>query len=104
MRMTKLTGIDDRVRDAVLKRDSWEDTPCCVCCGSPHNIELHHYVERSRGGLGREQNLICLCHKCHTKLHEGDEQVKEYCKAYLKDCYKGWSESKQIARKGENNG
>lgn len=94
------TEISPEVRAVVYKRDSWEETPCCVFCGRPYP-EVHHYVERSRGGMGVEQNLICLCPSCHRKLHNGDRNIKVFCKAYLEDKYEGWEENAQIVQKGE---
>lgn len=94
------TEISQTVRAKVYARDSWEDTPCCVFCGRPWP-EVHHYVERSRGGLGIEENLVCLCTLCHKKLHQGDENIKDYARAYLQDKYADWEESALIARKGE---
>lgn len=95
----KTTDIPPKVRESVMRRDSYEDACCCIYCGRPRGIELHHYVERSRGGMGIEQNLVCLCKKCHTKLHNGDMNVKEYAKAYLQDFYPDWDEQELIERK-----
>ena len=94
------TQIDPDVREAVYARDSWEETPCCIYCGRPYP-EVHHYVERSRGGLGIEENLVCLCTTCHKKLHGGDKYIKLYAKAYLEDKYPGWDEKSLVAKKGE---
>lgn len=94
------TEISPKVRARVYQRDSWDDTPCCIFCGRPWP-EVHHYVERSRGGLGIEENLVCLCTQCHTNLHGGDEDIKRYARAYLQDKYPNWNEKALIAGKGE---
>lgn len=100
VKLKDLTHIPKDVRDRVIERDSYEDCPCCVYCGKPKYVQLHHYIERSRGGLGIEENLVCLCAKCHTALHKGDWQIEEYVRMYLSDKYADWDEKKLIAKKG----
>ena len=99
MKMKDATGISDEVRARVYSRDSWDGCPCCIICGNPYP-QVHHYIERSRGGLGIEQNLVCLCAKCHYDLHN-----KEYVKMtdivgqYLKNRYPDWDEKKLVKEK-----
>ena len=47
---------------------------CCEECGSTENLEAHHIVYWSESPMDRinPDNGICLCHKCHTKEHEGE--------------------------------
>lgn len=95
------TGISQKVRAEVLERDSIDGAPCCIVCGAPYQIELHHFVSRGRGGMGIESNLVCLCAYHHRKLHDGDAGVKEYCKEYLIARYEDWAEDKQIYRRAK---
>ena len=89
--------IPDKVRRKVLERDSYDDRPCCAFCGSPYNIDLHHYVERSRFGKDDERNLICLCHEHHMMLHSQDyENMQAFVKAYLSEHYENWNEKELI--------
>ena len=99
MRMKDLTEITPKVRERVLRRDSYDDHPCCQYCGSPYNIEVHHLVERSRGGMGIEQNLICLCTRCHQRLHSGEREIKVFCEDYLHNLYPDYTERDLIYRK-----
>ena len=99
MKLKDLTNIPKDVRDRVYERDSWEDNACCVFCGKPRGIEVHHFIERSRGGKGIEENLVCLCKQCHTKIHQGDTDLQNFVRDYLSDHYEGWSEESLIARK-----
>lgn len=92
------TGINEKVREMVLARDSYDDRPCCVYCGNPYHLHIHHFVERSRGGKGVEQNLITLCWACHTDLHNGNEMIKKYCMDYLEEHYADWIEKEQILK------
>lgn len=99
MKLKDLTHISQEVRDRVYERDSYEDWPCCIFCGRPRGIEVHHFIERSRGGKGVEENLVCLCKKCHTKVHQGDTDLQNFIREYLSSHYEDWSEESLIARK-----
>lgn len=55
-------------REAILHRDNYN----CQLCGKKHTLlEVHHIIWRSRGGSDDEDNLITLCHDCHSKIHDG---------------------------------
>ena len=104
MGMKQQTDIPFAVRQAVMKRDSLDGAPCCIYCGSPKFIELAHYVPRSRGGMGVESNLACLCHKCHEALDNGSDirkarDIKMVFKDWMVRCYPGWTEEGQVYRK-----
>lgn len=62
------------VRHAVFKRDNWR----CRRCGDQEfrNLTQHHIKERSQQGEDIEENLVVLCLKCHTKIHDGILAVK----------------------------
>ncbi len=100
MKLKDLTHISNDVRDRVYERDSFDGWTCCIHCGRPRSIEVHHFIERSRGGLGIEENLVCLCKGCHTKVHKGDTEIQNFIRDYLTEHYEGWSEDALIARKG----
>ena len=101
MKENRPTDISEKVRQAVYKRDSWGDAPCCIRCGRPHP-HVHHYIERSRGGLGIEENLVCLCYKCHNELHNRNyREMTDFVREYLKSHYEDWDEAKLIRRKYE---
>lgn len=51
----------------VLERDRWR----CQACGSMQNLQVHHMEFRSQGGEDSEANLITLCARCHTEMHDG---------------------------------
>ena len=53
------------LRQQVLQRDRWR----CQSCGSTVGLEVHHVQSRSHLGEDSEENLITLCHGCHSKLH-----------------------------------
>lgn len=43
----------------------------CRNCGSTKELEVHHRIRRADGGTDRLENLVTLCHKCHTDYHDG---------------------------------
>lgn len=62
-----------------------------------------HYIPRSKGGLGIEENIVTLCtnmspSRCHYKYDFGSRKEKEEIggkiKDYLKGQYLDWSEDK----------
>jgi 5-methylcytosine-specific restriction endonuclease McrA len=58
-------NISEQTRLDVLKRDNWR----CQVCGNLQQLEVHHLLFRSHGGEDLEENLITLCHSCHSALH-----------------------------------
>lgn len=86
-----------------VKIKVWErDNGCCVVCGNNYNVMPNaHYIPRSRGGLGIEQNIVTLCtelteNKCHRKFDFGTAIEREYIgdkiREYLKSKYPDWKE------------
>jgi 5-methylcytosine-specific restriction endonuclease McrA len=55
-----------KLRGETLRRDGWK----CQLCGGMQNVEVHHKKFRSQSGEDAEENLITLCHSCHTSIHE----------------------------------
>ena len=56
-------------RRCVIKRGYCEE------CGSTDRLEAHHILYWSESPKDRinVNNGACLCHKCHTKEHEGEQ-------------------------------
>ena len=63
----------------------------CVFCGSEKKLVAHHhnYINLYNE---TEDDLICVCHKCHYKIHNGcycmREDVQCKCCEYSKNNYK----------------
>jgi 5-methylcytosine-specific restriction endonuclease McrA len=53
------------LHEKVLRRDGWR----CQCCGSMHDLQVHHMQSRSSLGDDKEENLITLCARCHNQTH-----------------------------------
>ena len=79
------------------KQKVWErDGRCCIICGNPEAMPNSHYIKRSQGGLGIEQNVGTMCANCHYEYDHGfkyADQIKEKFKEHLMDCYPDWNEA-----------
>lgn len=94
----KACSISAKTKKAVYERDDG----LCVLCGRPGLPEAH-YIPRSRGGLGIEQNIVSLCRICHYRfdygLPEQREQIRARLEAYLMSKYPDWNEGDLIYQK-----
>ena len=105
---TKALEIPVEVKKAVAERDSIDDYPCCIYCGTPAPTDnltafsCAHYIPRSQGGLGIEENILTLCWGCHLKYDQSSdrEKMREFFKEYLKSKYPDWREENLYYRKG----
>ena len=96
-KQTKACDISKAVKDAVWERDRY----CCVVCGNPAAMPNAHYIARSHGGLGVEQNIVTLCAGCHRAYDQSaaHEWYKTVIRRYLKSLYPKWDERKLIYHK-----
>lgn len=87
-RQTKECDISPKVRARVQERDGGK----CVICGCNRGIPNCHYIARSHGGLGVEQNIVSACIECHHDYDNGDkrEEYGEKIEEYLKRHYPNW--------------
>lgn len=94
---TKAVAIPKEVREAVEKRDGYR----CIFCGNANARGEAHYVNRSQGGLGIEQNIVTVCPICHREMDNGKNTkfFREIAKEYLKSKYPGWDEKKLVYNK-----
>ena len=92
---TKALEIPPKVKEKVLDRDE-----CCVWCGKQGQPNAH-YIARSQGGLGIEENILTLCYDCHRRYDQSTERQKmrEFFKEYLKTKYSEWNEENLIYKK-----
>jgi len=65
-------------------------------------LTVAHYIPRSKGGLGIEQNLVLACMPCHMKLDQSIERRKLLIiiKNRLQSKYEDFDESSLIYKKG----
>lgn len=98
----KACAISPKVKAVVWERDMHR----CVYCKSIYAFPEAHYIPRSRGGLGIEENVLTLCRLCHDAFDNGTatmrQEIGHYCRDYLKALYPGWDEKNLIYRKEYN--
>lgn len=85
-----------------VKRRVWErDGHGCILCGSPFAAPDAHYIPRSRGGLGIEENVVTLCAVCHGRYDngEGRKAMEAEIRRYLRGKYPGWDAIQMRYRK-----
>ncbi|GED14020.1 HNH endonuclease [Aneurinibacillus migulanus] len=78
----RLKDIPKDIRRFVYERDN----KCCVRCGNPHNLQLHHIITKGRydprrynfkQGVHDPRNLATVCVGCHRKIHDQPEAMLE---------------------------
>ena len=94
---SKATDIPRKVKEKVWERDNGR----CIICHSPYAMPNAHYIRRSQGGLGIEQNVVTLCLNCHNRFDNGDKRKEfgDIIREYLKTQYPGWDEKTLVYRK-----
>lgn len=93
---TKATAITPQVRQRVEERDGH----CCIFCGKAGRGEAH-YINRSQGGLGVEENIVTVCRECHNEMDNGllSQIYREKAERYLRGIYSDWDRNKYIYKK-----
>ena len=89
---SKATDISQKTKKTVWERDSYA---CVVCKRGGYGVMPNaHFVPRSKGGLGVEQNVVTLCMECHNKFDHGDREERSACRhiirEHLQNCYEDW--------------
>lgn len=100
----KATDIPMSVKQRVWERDGGR----CIVCGSSMAMPNAHYIPRSKGGLGIEENVVTLCtsitpNHCHERFDKGTakerEQLGKIIKNYLISIYPDWDEEQLVYKK-----
>lgn len=96
---TRAVSIPAKVKRQVEERDHGQ----CIFCGSPGRGEAH-FIPRSHGGLGIEENLITVCRRCHEQLDNSTKRkaMLGVAEEHLKNCYPYWGSDLLIYEKGIN--
>ena len=95
-KMTKATSIPNEVKKKVYMRDGGK----CVVCGKP-GLPNAHYIRRSQGGLGIEENVVTLCPECHHDFDNGFHRVEigDWISEYLDKWYPDFPDEKRVYSK-----
>ena len=99
-KMAKACDISSTVKERVWERDGHK----CIFCNRevPVTCANAHYIPRSLGGLGIEQNIVTACPLCHHEQDNGlntkkyDEMARNYLESYYGDY---WNIKKLIYKK-----
>ena len=95
---SKATDIPKSVKEAVEKRDHGK----CIICGK-RGVGNSHFIRRSQGGLGIEENVATMCHECHHVYDNGfgieRQLITELFEGYLQEQYPDWDKSKLVYQK-----
>lgn len=107
---TRAREFSPKTREAIKQRDHNE----CIFCGLGYHMEdatwfgqnipnIMHYIPRSQGGLGIEQNGVLGCQYHHDMMDNGNKGLRKemllILKGYLTGKYPGWKEEDLIYKK-----
>lgn len=100
---SKATDISRNVKLKVWERDNGT----CVICGNMVNVMPNsHFVRRSHGGLGIEENVFTACtnftkNKCHERWdrYKCTQEEIERVENYFKSIYPNWDKEKLVFKK-----
>ena len=85
-----------------VKKRVWErDGQRCIICGSHEAMPNSHFIRRSQGGLGIEENIVTMCMTCHRMYDQGIDRraIETYTENYLRSLYPDWSREKLVYKK-----
>lgn len=93
----KACDISKKVKDRVWDRDGGK----CVVCGSRYAMPNSHFIRRSQGGLGIEENIVTMCQTCHRMYDQGVDRraIEAYVENYLKNLYPDWDRKNLVYKK-----
>lgn len=94
------------ISHAVKKRVYERDEEKCIFCDNANGIGLPeaHYIPRSQGGLGIEENIFTACRICHDIYDQGSdpeehEIMKEIIEDNFRKHYPNWDEVELVYKK-----
>ena len=95
-RRTKALQIPMKVKRKVYERDNG----LCIWCGKPGD-PCCHFIAKSQGGRGIEENIVVGCADCHRSYDQTDQRelYRQRARDYLKSKYPDWDEEKLYYRK-----
>ena len=96
-RRTKETAISQKTKQRVEERDHG----LCIFCHKRGKGEAH-FIPRSHGGLGVEENLLTVCRPCHDLMDNSTKRSEMLgaAETYLRARYPYWSREILIYEKG----
>ena len=110
--MTRRTNALQFGRQTALKIT--ERDGCCIFCKANYHMDklnpferqiqqIAHYINRSQGGLGIEENGVLICQGHHGWLDNGNrgrrEEMLQIMEMYFKNIYPDWHKENLIYKK-----
>lgn len=94
---SRACDIPKKVKDIVWERDGHS----CIICGSGQAMPNSHFIRRSQGGLGIEENIVTMCMRCHSMYDQyiDREAMEGFTEKYLRSKYPEWDKEKLIYKK-----
>ena len=108
-KQAKAKEFSPKIREVIKRRDGG-----CIFCRMNYQMDkiswfdsqlmsIMHYIPRSKGGLGIEQNGALGCQYHHSMLDNGHQgrrvEMLEMFKGYLQSHYDNWNEEELYYRK-----
>jgi DNA-directed RNA polymerase subunit RPC12/RpoP len=85
-----LLDLSSRTVTKILKRSK---IGCAICGWNESTCDIHHIVERSKGGTNELNNLICVCPNHHRVIHnEAKFSIEELQSMSLEKTLPNWRE------------
>lgn len=99
-KQTKATEIPKKIKEVVWERDRHK----CIFCGKivPVFYANAHYIPRSAGGKGVEENIFTACDYCHREQDNGlkSKEYNKRAKEYLRNIYgENWKIGELVYKK-----
>ena len=93
----KACDIPQSVKERVWARDGER----CIICESRFAMPNSHFIRRSQGGLGIEENIVTMCFNCHREYDQGEgrREIEAYTEKYLKSLYPNWNRENLVYKK-----
>jgi hypothetical protein len=109
---TKQLQFSKETREAILERDNYS----CLFCRLGYYIvgknlsslefnvfDIMHFINKSKMGLGIEENGVCGCRYHHSLLDNGNKGLRQemlsMMEEYLKSLYEGWDKDNLVYKK-----
>ena len=114
MKRTKKLEFSAEEREKIRIRDGNR----CIFCEMRYHMKsttemgymldgIMHYIPRSKGGLGIEENGAIGCHYHHQLMDNGSKGLRTemltLMREYLQEFYPGWNEKNLIFNKWRQN-
>ena len=82
-----------KLRSKIQQESNFQKEVCkreanyiCQHCGQPA-LDAHHIIPVENGGEDTQENLVCLCRKCHQQVHKNVYTVDKETKKLIPVIY-----------------